>query len=273
MQARSLLKERTPALVAVVTLILGVTGFALADGGGRRRVHACVKTSRPEKGAIRIVGANAKCRDDEGSLHWNRRGRRGATGAMGEMGPAGPSGPAGVAGPTGPAGATGIQGPPGPPGPSGTPGPEGSPGPAGEAAVSEFAEFFALMPPDNPATVPVGDAVEFPQDGPADGSITRASSSAFVLSEIGTYRVSFQVPVDEAGQLVLRLNAVELAYTVVGRATGTTPIVGTSLLTTTAANSVLEVANPAGNFAALTISPFAGGLEPISASLIIERLE
>ena len=139
--------------------------------------------------------------------------------------------------------------------------------------VLAFADFFALMPPDNAATVAPGTDVSFPQDGPTSGTdITRIGPSTFNLLTIGTYQVLFQVSVDEAGQLILTLNGADLAYTVVGRATGTTQIVGMALVQTTVSNSVLTVRNPAGNATALTITPLAGGTRPVSAHLVITRL-
>ncbi len=92
--------------------------------------------------------------------------------------------------------------------------------------TQEFAQFFALMPPNNASTVAPGAAVSFPQDGPADGDIARASADTFVLPEVGTYRVDFTVSVSEAGQLGLKLDGNELRYTVFGRATGTCQFVG-----------------------------------------------
>jgi hypothetical protein len=83
------------------------------------------------------------------------------------------------------------------------------------------------MPPDNAATVGVGTDVSFPQDGPSsNGAIARTGASTFNLSAIGTYQVMFQVSVTEPGQLGLTLNGADLAYTVVGRATGTSQIAG-----------------------------------------------
>jgi hypothetical protein len=117
-----------------------------------------------------------------------------------------------------------------------------------------------------------GDAVDFPQDGPQSGGIVRLDVDSFTLSEIGVYRVSFQASVTEPGQLLLTLNGTELAYTVVGRATGTSQIVGESLVRTTTVNALLEVVNPAGNTPALTITPLAGGTRPVSASLVIQKL-
>ena len=72
---------------------------------------------------------------------------------------------------------------------------------------------------------------------------------------------------------MLTLNGNELDYTVVGRATGTSQIIGTAIVTTTTTNSILTVRNPAGNAAALTITPSAGGTEAVSAHLVITQLQ
>lgn len=129
------------------------------------------------------------------------------------------------------------------------------------------------MPPDNAATVAAGADVSFPQNGPIlNTDIGRLNDTSFNLAEIGTYQVSFLVSATEAGQLVLTLNGEELAYTVAGRGVGDTEIVGTALVTTETANSILTVRNPAGNPAALTITPLAGGASPVSAHLVITRL-
>jgi hypothetical protein len=141
------------------------------------------------------------------------------------------------------------------------------------AASKDYALFFALMPPDNAGTVAVGTAVQFPQNGPTSaGSITRVTASTFNLANVGNYRVTWQVSVDEAGQLQLALNGVGVASTVVGRATGTTQIMGSTSITTVAPNAVLSVINPVGNAAALTITPIAGGTNDVSATLLIEAL-
>ena len=129
------------------------------------------------------------------------------------------------------------------------------------------------MPPDNAATVAPGTDVSFPQDGPNSGSgIVRSGPDSFNLVEIGTYQVLFQVSVTEAGQLILTLNGEDLAYTVAGRATGTSQIVGMAIVETTVINSVLTVRNPDGTAAALTITPLAGGTRPVSAHLVITQI-
>ncbi len=193
------------------------------------------------------------------------------SGSQGPQGIPGPQGPAGVQGTTGDTGAQGI---PGPQGQTGNTGPQGPSG-----GTVDFADFYALMPGDNGATVGAGSSVDFPQDGPSSGTglIARTGSNTFNLAMIGVYQVLFQVSVAEAGQLILTVDsgggAIELPYTVVGRATGTSQIVGMALVQTTVSNSILTVSNPSGNPTALTITPSAGGTHPVSAHLMILRIQ
>ena len=129
------------------------------------------------------------------------------------------------------------------------------------------------MPGDNSATVAVGAAVEFPQDGPTVGTgpPTRFSVTEFTLPATGTYLVNAQVSFDEAGQLQIALDGVGLPDTVVGRATGTSQLIINTLIAATAGQR-LSIINPTGNVAALTITPIAGGTHSVSATLIITRL-
>ena len=92
------------------------------------------------------------------------------------------------------------------------------------------------------------------------------------MAEIGTYQVLFQVSVTEANQLILILNGADLAYTVIGGATGTSQIVEMALVTTTVVNSILTVRNPTGKSTAFTITPLAGGTRPVSAHLAITQI-
>ena len=198
------------------------------------------------------------------------QGEAGATGVTGPTGATGATGATGEVGATGPTGADGLIGPTGPTGATGATGPTGA---TGSNGVLNFADFYALMPPDNSETVAPGTDVSFPQDGPSNGtSITRAGASSFNLAEVGSYQVLFQVNVTEAGQLILTLNGEDLEYTVVGRATGTSAIVGMAIVNTTEVDSVLTVRNPAENAEALTITPLAGGTRPVSAHLVITQI-
>ena len=222
-------------------------------------------------------------------------GPTGATGATGPMGgPVGPTGPtgqtgpagatgatgaAGATGPAGPAGATGATGAAGATGPAGPAGPAGATGATGATGVINFGSFFLLQPNDVPGTIAAGSAVPFPEDGPlsnAVGGIRRLTSTTFLLPAIGTYEISWQVSITEPGQLVLGLNSgggnVELPTTVAGRATGTDQIVNDVLITTTSVNNVLSLRNPAGEPTALTVTPLAGGTDPVSGWLVIKQI-
>ena len=205
-------------------------------------------------------------------------GATGPAGPQGVPGPAGPPGASGAAGPPGAPGApgangtNGTNGAPGAPGPVGPPGPAGAPGATGAGGICGFADFYALMPPDNAATVAAGGSVQFPNDGPTSAQIVRVNASTFTLVSAGTFQVMFEVSVTEPGQLVLVRNGVELAYTVVGRATGTSQIVGMSLITGNAGD-VISVNNPAASSIALAITPLAGGANSVSAHLVITQIQ
>ena len=71
---------------------------------------------------------------------------------------------------------------------------------------------------------------------------------------------------------MLTLNGADLDYTVVGRSSGTSQIVGVAIVNVEDEDSVLTVRNPAGNVSALTLTPNAGGERPVSAHLVITRL-
>lgn len=90
-------------IVAVIALVLAVTGVAFAAGG---------LTKKQEKQVIKIAKKYA--------------GKRGATGPQGPAGPAGQPGSAGQQGAAGQDGATGPQGPTGEAGPQGATGEDGT---------------------------------------------------------------------------------------------------------------------------------------------------
>ena len=57
-----------------------------------------------------------------------------------------------------------------------------------------------------------------------------------------------------------------------GRATGTSQIIGVAIIETNTENSVITVRNPAGALTALTITPSAGGVRAVSAHLTVIRI-
>lgn len=200
------------------------------------------------------------------------QGPRGAQGPAGEIGPQGPQGLTGATGAQGPQGETGSQGPQGPQGPigaTGAQGPQGLPG-----GVLGFAEFYALMPTDNPDAITPGGDIAFPQNGAtSNGGIIRISPTQISLTPVGTYLVIWNATVAEAAQLVLTMNGTELAYTAVGKGTANGEIVGFTLLTTTATGAILTVRNPTSNTTDVTLTQSAGGTLPTSARLTIVQVK
>lgn len=215
------------------------------------------------------------CKSPCGNCPSRIQGPPGPRGPIGPMGPTGPQGAQGQPGSIGPAGPQGIQGEVGPIGPADPQGIQGETGPVGPAGgVLSYADFYALMQPDNAATVVPGADVIFPQNGPNSGTnITRIGVDSFELGPIGTYQVLFEVSVTEPGQLILTSNGVDLDNTLAGRATGTSQIVGMALVQTTTENTIITLRNPAGSAAALAIAPFAGGTRSASAHLIIIQIQ
>jgi hypothetical protein len=136
-----------------------------------------------------------------------------------------------------------------------------------------FADFYALMPPDNPSVITSYMAIAFPRTTITNSIITRINSSQFNLPDIATYEVTFQVSINERAQLAIMLNGTILASSIVGRDAGSSQLIGTYLVTTTAPNSILSIVNPPDPFgAAFTLTPNAGGTNPVSAHLIIKKL-
>ena len=72
------------------------------------------------------------------------------------------------------------HGPPGPRGPVGPRSPIGETGPAG--GVLNYADFYALMPPDNTASVAPGTDVSFPQDGQTAEQESLETARAHLIS-------------------------------------------------------------------------------------------
>jgi hypothetical protein len=105
------------------------------------------------------------------------------------------------------------------------------------------------------------------------GATARTAAGQFTLAAIGTYDVSFQVGITEAGQFELNLGGAAVASAVASRATGTSQLTLRALVTTTVINEVLEVVNPPGNATVLTVTPASGSLTaPPSANLVVVRL-
>lgn len=187
------------------------------------------------------------------------QGVPGAAGATGAIGPTGPQGPQGVAG------ATGAVGPTGPQGATGAVGPTG---PAG--GISEYASFYALAPNDNPTAIAQNTAVAFPNTTASTTGITRLTNSTFNLTDTGTYLIMFKVNTNTAGQLGIAVNGAVQPSATFGNAADDGIIEGKTIITTTAANTVLSIVNPIAT--AVTVTPSAGGTEATVSDLTIIKL-
>jgi hypothetical protein len=113
-------------------------------------------------------------------------------------------------------------------------------------------------PTDYPAPIAVGASVPFPRDGPALG-ITRVDTSNFILPNIGTYEISFNLLTSEPGQLQLLLNGTALPETTSTNQIGGSGISGTFFITTNTINSVIAIINTLGSGHALTVIPASSG--------------
>lgn len=114
---------------------------------------------------------------------------------------------------------------------------------------------------DYAATVAVGDAVPFPQDGPAVGTkVSRLSATQFTINVAGLYEVSWAVGFAEASQLELRVNGATLVVNSTATSGAGTQQNVNKVLVQFAAADVVELVNPPGNAAALTVQPADGSL-------------
>ena len=208
------------------------------------------------------------------------RGPQGVSGPQGPEGPQGIAGPQGEPGPQGPIGLTGATGATGPQGPIGLTGPagpqgiQGIPGETGPAgSFLGYADFYAIMPPENAAAIAPGEAVEFPEQSFIGGTnVTRTSDSEFTFTESGIYLVFFNAATSEAAQLVPAINTTELSFALAGKDSALSQLSGMAII---AANDgdVLTLRNPASATSSVTLSPNAGGNSPVTAHLILIRLQ
>ncbi len=201
-------------------------------------------------------------------------GPNGAIGPTGPQGVPGAVGATGAIGPTGPQGATGATGavgPIGPQGPQGATGATGAVGPTGPAGgISEYASFYALAPNDNPTAIAQNTAVEFPNTTASTTGITRLTNSTFNLTNTGTYLIMFKVNTNTAGQLGIAINGAVQPSATFGNAADDGIIEGKTIITTTAANTVLSIVNPIAT--AVTVTPSAGGTEATVSDFTIIKL-
>lgn len=141
-------------------------------------------------------------------------------------------------------------------------------GPAG--GISEYASFYALAPNDNPTAIAQNTAVEFPNTSASTTGITRLTNSTFNLADTGTYLIMFKVNTNTAGQLGIAVNGAVQPNATFGNAADYGIIEGKTIITTTAANTVLSIVNPIAT--AFTVTPSAGGTQATVSDFTIIKL-
>ena len=231
------------------------------------------KGDKGDKGEKGDKGNNGEKGDKGNNGEKGDKGNNGEKGDTGNNGEKGDNGNNGEKGEKGDKGDKGNNGEKGDKGNNGEKGDKGDKGNNGLSVSFSSADFFALMPGDNGASIAAGADLSFPQNGPTFGTdVIRLGPSSFTLVSVGIYQVMFQVSITESGQLCIVLNAGQNPTTVVGRATGTSQLVGICLVQTVLPGSILSIRNPLGEPIALTATPVAGGTNPVSAHLVITRL-
>ena len=130
---------------------------------------------------------------------------------------------------------------------------------------------------DNPDAISPGYPVNFPKPvvNPF-GTIQRAPGSnfAFVLPADAVFEVTFNVVVQNTGELVVVLNGNEISQTIVGKSGGGF-IVGMCIIKTPSGpNSLLSINNPSSAVSGgLKIDEATGALtQPLSCHLIIKQI-
>ena len=193
----------------------------------------------------------------------------GPPGPPGPRGPMGPRGPQGPFGPQGPQGEQGEQGPVGPQGPQGEQGEQGEPG-----GVLSYADFYAIDGETSAfKNLQPGEDFAFPEDGANSGSgISRISDTSFNLAKAGSYQVMFHVTAVQIKKLGVTLNGTMQDYTISGRPSGASEIVGMTIVTTTQDDTVLTLRYPEDEEAISDVQPTDNPYLDITSHLVIIQL-
>jgi hypothetical protein len=130
---------------------------------------------------------------------------------------------------------------------------------------------------DNPGPILPGLAVSFPSPLINPFGIQRngLSTSEFILPPNCVYEITFQVTIQNTGELVVVLNGVELIHSVVGHSGGGAVVGMCIIVTPPVINSVISIKNPSTAVAGgVKIDEASGALtQPLSCHLIIKKLQ
>jgi hypothetical protein len=199
-------------------------------------------------------------------------GKKGKDGKCGKRGKTGKDGAVGKDGVPGKDGADGVNGKDGLDGADGKDGLDGKDGKDGKDGITVYANFYGLQPLNQIPVVTPGSPVEFPNNGPTTGNITRLTAGTFNVDLSGNYLISFNLTVIEAAEVVLVLNGVELPETVVARSTGETQLSGNFIINVPQSNSVISLNNASNTPFNLSSNSNTGSTKPLSLQLNILKL-
>ena len=166
-------------------------------------------------------------------------------------------------------------------GPTGPAGPTGAKGDTGAGFSPLFADFYGQMSSsgvnDNPDAIKPGFAINFPSPSVNPFGIQRngSSTSEFVLPPNGVFEITFQVTLQNTGELVVVLNGNELIETVVGHPGGGAVVGMCIVFTPPTINSILSINNPSTAVTGgIQVDESSGALtQPLTCHLIIKKLQ
>jgi hypothetical protein len=81
--------------------------------------------------------------------------------------------------------------------------------------IIKVANFYSSTTYCNNSQISEGNAIEFPQNGPNNSTITRVSNSIFKIKDTSLYEIIFQINIRQAGQLIIVMNGFQLAHTLI----------------------------------------------------------
>jgi hypothetical protein len=132
---------------------------------------------------------------------------------------------------------------------------------------------------DNPDDIEPGESIHFPNPATNPyGTIQRLSGTSpteFLLPANSVFEITFQVTIQNTGELVVVLNGIEQLMTIVGKSGGG-QVVGMSIVSTPdGVSSVLSINNPSSaTSGGLKVDAATGALtEPLSCHLIIKQIK
>lgn len=126
-------------------------------------------------------------------------------------------------------------------------------------------------------TIGVGTAFPmFDTTDVATAGLSTPNPSTLTIATLGTYSLRWQASVTEPGQMEVWLDKGSgfgrIARTTVGRATGTSQIVGETVMVIDTLPTSIQIRNPPGNATALTMTPIAGGATSVNVSAFIQKI-